>query len=118
MKDKKTYHKELGFKLPDNYFENLEDQLMDHVSLTSELSDDAGFKTPGGYFDTLTDELVVHASLKDAIGDDHAFTVPDGYFESLSSELLPDDTNLTKEVTVKKLNWWYPALAVHIRCRR
>jgi len=82
MKDKNTYRNDLGFKVPKGYFENLEDQLMDHASLKSELSSDTGF------------------------------TVPDGYFDSLTHELLAVNEVAIKEPKVKKLNWWYPALAV------
>ena len=82
MKDKKIYYNELGFKVPDGFFENLEDQLMDYVSLKSQLPSDTGFKVPDGYFDALTDEL------------------------------LNTPVHITEETPVKKINWWYPAIAV------
>lgn len=82
MKDKNTYRNDLGFKVPDGYFENLEDQLMDQASLKSQLPNDTGFE------------------------------VPDGYFDGLTHELLPVNEVVIKEPEVKNLNWWYPALAV------
>lgn len=82
MKDKNTYPNDLGFKVPDGFFENLEDQLMDQASLKSQLPNDTGFEVPDGYFDTLTDEL------------------------------LTTEVDIKEETPVRNLNWWYPALAV------
>ncbi len=47
-----------GFKIPDNYFDSVEDQLMDKIN--SEQLDDnkiTGFKTPDDYFDSVEDNV-------------------------------------------------------------
>jgi len=57
MKNKLDNIKKTGFKTPKNYFQNLEDQIMDTIKLDNALKsiDDAGFKIPQGYLDTVED---------------------------------------------------------------
>jgi len=57
MKSKLNNIKKTGFKTPKNYFQNLEDQIMDTIKLDNALKsiDDAGFKIPQGYLDTVED---------------------------------------------------------------
>ncbi|WP_299252582.1 hypothetical protein [uncultured Lacinutrix sp.] len=42
-----------GFKIPQNYFEGLEDSILSEVKLKNLVSD-SGFKTPEGYLDNFT----------------------------------------------------------------
>ena len=60
MKSKLKNIKKTGFKTPKNYFQNLEDQIMDTIKLDNALKsiDDAGFKIPQGYLDTLEDVVL------------------------------------------------------------
>jgi len=43
--------KDSGFKVPQNYFEGLEDSILNEVKLKSTISD-SGFKAPENYFET------------------------------------------------------------------
>lgn len=45
-----------GFKIPNNYFESLEDQILDQLALNEINS--SGFKTPKNYFDTIEDQVL------------------------------------------------------------
>ncbi|GAA3654183.1 hypothetical protein [Flavivirga jejuensis] len=64
MKQKKLHNiKETGFKVPDNYFNNLEDVILSHAKL-KKMSSDSGFKLPDDYFDTLEDSIIKKVSTK------------------------------------------------------
>ncbi|WP_037314984.1 hypothetical protein [Salegentibacter sp. Hel_I_6] len=54
-----SYNPKSGFKTPANYFEGLEDELLDAVKLSDTFGEkkSAGFTTPDGYFDELEDKL-------------------------------------------------------------
>ncbi len=62
MKNNKSkYHRRSGFKLPENYFQEFEMQIMDTVS--AEKADSfpqmtSGFKVPEGYFEKFEDRLL------------------------------------------------------------
>jgi len=60
MKNKLDNIKNTGFKVPQDYFQNLEDKIMDNAKLDNTLQgiDDTGFKTPEGYLDTLEDVVL------------------------------------------------------------
>lgn len=49
-------HNDLGFKVPDGYFESLQSRMLDHVAVK-----DSGFKVPDSYFETLEERLLKHA---------------------------------------------------------
>lgn len=57
--------KKAGFEVPKDYFQNMEDRIMDTIKLNDALQnmDETGFKAPEGYFDTLED--VVLTKVKD-----------------------------------------------------
>ncbi|AJR03471.1 hypothetical protein [Siansivirga zeaxanthinifaciens] len=58
MKDLKSYNiKHSGFKVPDNYFETLEDQLFSEIKLKNTI-DDAGFKIPENYLSNLENAII------------------------------------------------------------
>ena len=60
MKNKLDNIKNTGFKVPQDYFLNLEDKIMDNIKLDNVLQgiDDTGFKMPEGYLDTLEDVVL------------------------------------------------------------
>ena len=60
MKNKLDNIKNTGFKVPQDYFQNLEDKIMDTIKLDNVLQgiDDTGFKMPEGYLDTLEDAVL------------------------------------------------------------
>ncbi|MFI1771582.1 hypothetical protein [Thalassobellus citreus] len=55
---------ETGFKVPKDYFENLEDAILSDIKL-KELSHESGFITPKDYFDTLEDHIIEKTSTKE-----------------------------------------------------
>lgn len=56
MSDKLKNIKEAGFKVPDNYFDGIEDSVLSQIKLKS--IGGPGFKVPDGYFDTLEDTVL------------------------------------------------------------
>tara|TARA_R110002050_G_scaffold300364_1_gene469404 strand:- start:12232 stop:12732 length:501 start_codon:yes stop_codon:yes gene_type:complete len=56
---------ETGFKVPKDYFDNLEDAILSELKL-KELSNNSGFKTPKDYFETLEDRIIKKTSTKEA----------------------------------------------------
>ena len=49
-----------GFKTPDNYFEGVEDSVLNQIHLKS--VEGSGFKMPEGYLDTLDDTVIAKVS--------------------------------------------------------
>ena len=51
--------KNQGFKVPKDYFETLEDQIMSNITLDTQISkaETPGFETPKDYFNTLEDNI-------------------------------------------------------------
>ncbi|MDC8003617.1 hypothetical protein POV27_06110 [Aureisphaera galaxeae] len=56
MEDNKEKY-EHGFKVPEGYFDKMEDSLFDALEL-EKLPKETGFDVPKGYFDTLEDEIL------------------------------------------------------------
>ena len=55
MKDKKHIH---GFKVPKDYFDNLEDRVMQNIAM-DKLPKDTGMRVPDGYFEKLEDRVML-----------------------------------------------------------
>lgn len=62
MEENNTYRHNSGFKVPENYFDGLEDRILASVASDSpekRLSENtAGFRVPEGYFDSLEDRIL------------------------------------------------------------
>lgn len=61
-KNKLPYQDDKNFKVPEGYFETLEDRIMDKVTSTREKASptdhyETGFRVPEGYFDNIEDRL-------------------------------------------------------------
>ena len=57
-----------GFKTPDNYFETIEDNIMDAIKQENalNLSTETGFKTPNNYFNNLEDVIISKIETKNS----------------------------------------------------
>ena len=49
--------KDSGFKTPKNYFDSLEDSIMNQIKLQEKI-EDSGFRVPSNYFDSLDDKIL------------------------------------------------------------
>ncbi|TGV02692.1 hypothetical protein [Flavivirga rizhaonensis] len=64
MKQKKLHNiKETGFKVPDDYFNTLENVILSDIKL-KKVSKDSGFKLPEDYFNNLEDTIIDKVSTK------------------------------------------------------
>ena len=83
------------FAVPDNYFENLKENITARVRIEPILSRNK-FEVPDGYFDML-EERIASAIWLDKLREEvplDGFNVPEGYFNSLSESL---ETRITIE---------------------
>jgi len=55
--------KNSGFKTPKNYFDGLEDSILNQIKLNEKI-DDTGFKVPDNYFESLDDVIINKVSQK------------------------------------------------------
>ncbi len=62
--NKSKYSKDSGFKHPDNYFESLEERIMQRMETNTKvnLPTHSGFNVPEGYFDSLEKRLIARTS--------------------------------------------------------
>ena len=65
MKHLKNIH-ESGFKVPQDYFENFENNIMSHVNLKEKVSD-AGFTVPKDYFETAQVDILNKVSKEKSV---------------------------------------------------
>jgi hypothetical protein len=55
-KSKNNIKKESGFKVPENYFESIEDRFFDKIKI-DKLTDKEGFNVPENYFESIEDNV-------------------------------------------------------------
>ena len=70
-KNLKTYKNNSGFKIPSNYMQDFESNLLNSLDIDStkfDSSNQAGFKIPDGYFDTLETEVLAKVNIDAPIG--------------------------------------------------
>jgi len=90
------------FAVPDNYFENLKENISARVRIEPILSQNK-FEVPDGYFDTL-EERIASATRLDKLREEmpsDGFNVPADYFDSLSENL---QTRIAIEQAIEKGN--------------
>jgi hypothetical protein len=118
------------FKVPDNYFEDLDQRISTSVFLHQD-EKNASQKIPAGYFDSLSDRIlskIKNENTENAIEEikqispalhylkeETVFTVPENYFDNLSNEIVEKIHG--KNAKIISLNfakkWWkYAAAAV------
>jgi len=66
MKTNLNNIEESGFKVPENYFENLEASILSHVNL-KEKATDAGFTVPKDYFSKVEDTILTKVTKKEPV---------------------------------------------------
>ncbi|WP_438962526.1 hypothetical protein [Nonlabens sp.] len=58
MKKEQHHNKELGFQVPQDFFNNFEEEMITQWKLEEKLGKDAGFQVPDGYFESLEQQLL------------------------------------------------------------
>ena len=63
-----------------------------------------GFKTPDNYFDTIEDNVIDNIKLNDVLNNEsNGQTIPEGYFDSIEDSVFQKITSSKKEVKVIRL---------------
>ena len=88
------------FTVPENYFDELSEQLQTRIRIEALANKDAGttFKIPEAYFDTLEDRIyssIRFETLREDLPAD-GFSVPDRYFESLQERIIENTSAKTE----------------------
>jgi len=78
--------KENPFLVPDNYFDNLEEQILAVSKLPAQKTAES-FKAPEGYFEDMNAKILSQIAISGASAQNN-FEVPDQYFEDLSTKIL------------------------------
>ena len=115
--------KQTIFEVPEGYFEELENNIMDEVSLDSgelqqrDLLKENIFDTPEGYFEELEENTLAEIAMEQSelAQNDHlktpVFGAPEGFFDQLSDELmqkvgLDEPEEATKVIPLYQRNWF------------
>jgi hypothetical protein len=78
-----------AFVVPQNYFAEMEEQVMASIRLQQlkQGSANDGFTVPADYFDNLTQHIESRITIEKALSGEQAFTVPENYFEDLAQNI-------------------------------
>ncbi|BAO54036.1 hypothetical protein [Nonlabens marinus] len=113
---KKNTHKDLGFEIPDGYFDTAMDRMFDTMNGKA-ANQELPFTVPKDYFENLESRILaatVEEKLKQSDSEiTSPFDIPQGYFEQLEQRVL----EVTADKPVVQMNretpsWVVPLLAV------
>ncbi|RKR82324.1 hypothetical protein BDD43_2500 [Mucilaginibacter gracilis] len=78
-----------AFKVPANYFEEMEGRIMDEIKLAQlkQAYPQDGFVLPANYFDELTQNINSRIGIDEVLNNGKGFTIPEGYFEQLTGNI-------------------------------
>ncbi len=75
-----------GFRVPDRYFDTIEDRLMSELS-SEKFPKQSGFSVPSNYFESLETQVFLKLGEK-SLTNERGFKVPEGYFDAVESKVL------------------------------
>ena len=78
------------FAVPQNYFGEMEAQLMGHIKLleATQNAADKGFMVPVNYFNELEQNIQARVAIEAGLSVENTFKVPENYFEDLTQNIL------------------------------
>lgn len=109
-----------GFKIPENYFEEFENQLMQRFSFEETTQKVLpGFKTPDNYFDSFEERLMQRFNFEENVEKTTTgFKIPENYFENLEEKVISKINPEEKPVRVislwKRKSVWISGIAAAI----
>ncbi|MFC5282704.1 hypothetical protein [Pedobacter alpinus] len=90
-----------AFIVPENYFEDLNNQIKSSINLSQLGINSEGFTTPTNYFDSLQNDITSQISLLDIKNSNAGFNTPNDYFEKSKTTIL--DKTLVKSTNKSKI---------------
>ncbi|WP_374166878.1 hypothetical protein [Arcticibacter sp. MXS-1] len=110
-----SMRKESPFTVPDNYFNELSENIRSRAGLEQLKSNDAGLKVPDGYFESLEEQILSAVKL-DSIKEESGtmpFTVPPLYFEKLEAKIRSKTSESKTHTVIRRLRpaWFQYAAA-------
>lgn len=113
---KKDTHKDLGFEIPEGYFESNIDRMFDAIT-QQPVKEESPFAMPDQYFENLENRIIKNTLESECTGssdvNESGFEVPAGYFDTLEQRIL--ENTVDKPVVQMKretVSWIVPLLAV------
>jgi hypothetical protein len=104
---KKNTHKDLGFKIPDGYFETAMDRMFDKQAQPAK-KQEFPFAVPDTYFENLEQRILNNTIHKEpngfSVDQNNPFEVPQDYFKDLEQQVLKS----TVDKPVVKMEREYP----------
>ncbi len=103
--------KESGFKVPNNYFNSIENAVFAEI-LASEINvEKPNFNTPENYFNTFED-LVIAKLKTQSLQLENNNTVPENYFNSLEDKVIDKINSKPKVISLKKITKYIAPIAI------
>jgi len=105
--------KKNAFKVPENYFSTIEDDVFATISLENMLQKDStsNFKTPTDYFDTI-EEITIAKLKAEVIQNKEKSQLPDGYFDTIEDLVLTKIKKNEKVISIKRIAKYFAPLAI------
>lgn len=97
------------FSVPENYFEEMQEQIRSRITIYQFDSEHEVFNIPVNYFDSLTEKIISANAIEQLKTEEsEVFSVPDNYFEELEKNILSKvDIPDSKESIVRRFaNSW------------
>ena len=105
--------KKNAFKVPDNYFGTIEDDVVATINLQNLLSKNStsNFKAPNNYFDTI-EEITITKLKAEVIQTKEKSQLPDGYFDTFEDLVLTKIKKNEKVISIKRIAKYFAPLAI------
>lgn len=94
--------KKIGFKIPENYFNSVEDTVIAELKsekLLNKVNKEA-FKTPQNYFDSIED-IIITKLKAEAIQNNKETTIPENYFQTIEDNVLTKIKTTPRVISLK-----------------
>lgn len=105
--------KENPFKVPENYFKTIENQIVSELNLENiqPKKIESTFKTPLNYFDNF-EEITLTKLKAEVLQNTNTSKLPDDYFDTLENLVLTRIKKEQKVITIKRISKYVAPLAI------
>lgn len=105
--------KKNAFKVPENYFETIENQTISELNLQNiqPKQNESTYKTPQNYFDNI-EEITITKLKAEVLQTTNTSKLPDGYFDTIEDLVLIKIKKEQKIITIKRITKYVAPLAI------